>query len=339
MTGLIRSASLTHYAEVAGSAGLDPYRMLSEFGLPSRCLKDAELMVPIDTVRRLLEASAERSGVESFGLLMAEARRLSNLGPLGLLIREQPTLRLAVEAFVRYGSRINESLFLTVEESGEVVVVREELIVGRSGASVRQSTELAIGVAFRMLRTFLGADWRPRRVCFAHDAPTDRSVHERVFGRHVEFGHAFNGIICSRHDLEVPNPDADPEIAKLARQMLEANLASKTPDLIARVRELVVTLLGTGTCTIDQVAQYLGIDRRTIHRRLARDGESFSNLVEAVRRELAERYVKDPNKSLAEASSLLGFSAPSGFSRWYRKRFKAKPSERRTRRNGRKEQE
>ena len=59
-----------------------------------------------------------------------------------------------------------------------MVVLREELIVGRSG-SVRQSTELAIGVAFRMLRTFIGSEWRPRRMCFAYDAPADRSTHER----------------------------------------------------------------------------------------------------------------------------------------------------------------
>ena len=291
-------------------------------------------MIPIDAVRRLLEASAERSGVEGFGLLMAEARRLSNLGPLGLLIREQPTMRLALEALVRYSNRLNEALFLTIEESQEVVVLREELIVGGSG-SVRQSTELAIGVAFRMLRTFLGPEWRPRRVCFAHDAPTDRSIHERVFGRNVEFGHDFNGIICARADLDVVNPDADPVVARLARQMLEANPASKAADMSTRVRELIVMLLGTGTCTIDRVAQHLGIDRRTIHRRLANEGATFSGLVEAVRRELAERYVKDPHRSLAEVSSLLGFSAPSGFSRWYRQRFKAKPSERRARRKDR----
>jgi AraC-like DNA-binding protein len=330
MNGLIRGASLTHYADVARHAGLDPSRMLSEFGVPSRCLKEPELKVPIDAVRRLLEASAERSGVEGFGLLMAEARRLSNLGPLGLLIREQPTMRLALEALVRYSNRLNEALFLTIEESQEVVVLREELIVGGSG-SVRQSTELAIGVAFRMLRTFLGSEWRPRRVCFAHDAPTDRSIHERVFGRNVEFGHDFNGIVCARTDLDVVNPDADPVVARLARQMLEANPASKTADMSTRVRELVVMLLGTGTCTIDRVAQHLGIDRRTIHRRLANEGATFSGLVEAVRLELADRYVKDPHRSLAEVSLLLGFSAPSGFSRWYRQRFKAKPSEQRAR--------
>ena len=94
MIGLIRSASLTHYAEVAPHAGLDPHRMLSEFGLPPRRLKQPELLIPVDAVRRLL-ASAERSGVEAFGLLMAKARRLSNLGPLGLLIREQQTRKPA----------------------------------------------------------------------------------------------------------------------------------------------------------------------------------------------------------------------------------------------------
>jgi AraC-like DNA-binding protein len=282
--GLVRTASLIKYAEVAREAGLDPYRMLSEFRLPPRCLEDPELTVPVDAVRQLLEASAERSGVESFGLRMAETRRLSDLGPLGLLVREQPTLRQALDAFVREGRRLNEALYLTVEESGDVVVLREELIVGGTG-SVRQSTELAIGVAFRVLRAFLGPDWRPRRVCFAHDPPGDRTVYERVFGGSVEFGHDFNGIVCARRDLEAPNPNADPGIARLARQMLAAGDEPEAEPVMAkRVRDLVVALLGTGTCTIDRVAQHLGVDRRTIHRHLLREGQTFSGIVDAVRR-------------------------------------------------------
>ncbi len=305
MSSLIRSASLTHYAEVARRVGLDPGAMLREFGLPQRCLHEPDLMVPIDSVRQLLEASAERSGVDGFGLLMAEARRLSNLGPLGLLIREQPTLRLALEAFVRYGRRLNEALLLTIEESGDVVVLREELIAGRSG-SVRQSTELAIGVAYRMLRAFLGTDWKPRRVCFAHYAPADRSVHDRLFGRNVEFGHDFNGIVCARSDLERPNPDADPELAKLARTLLNDDAAGEARDMSDRVREQVVTLLGTGQCTIERVAQNLGVDRRTIHRQLSRKGETFSAIVDAVRTELAERHLKEPGRSVTEVSVAVG---------------------------------
>jgi len=304
--------------------------MLREFGLPPRCLVDPEIKIRIASARGVLEASAERSGVEAFGLLMAEARRLSNLGPLGLLIREQPTLRLAVEAFARYARRINEELLFTIEEAGEVVVLREELIVGHA-SPVRQSTELAVGVAFQMLRTLLGPDWRPRRVCFAHDAPANRSVHERIFGYRVEFGHDFNGIVCARADLDAPNPNADPALAKYARDLLESSLEGPADDMPRDVRELVVMLLSTGPCTIERVAQHLGVDRRTIHRRLAQKQQTFSNVVDTVRRELAERYLKDSSRSLAEVATLLGFAAPSGFSRWYRRQFSGRASDKHAR--------
>jgi AraC-like DNA-binding protein len=333
MRGSVRSASLTNYAEVARKAGLDPHRLLSEFGLPQGCLREPELKIPIDAVRRLLEASAERSGVEAFGLMMAETRRLSSLGPLGLLVREQPTLRLGAEALARYANRLNEALFLTIEDAGDVVVLREELIVGGAGP-VRQSTELAIGVAFRVLQALLGPGWKPRRVCFAHDAPANRSVHKRVFGRIVEFGHNFNGIVCARKDLDVPNPNADPMMERYAQGLVESHLAK--PDMTAQVRMLVVTLLGTGQCTIDIAAQHLGVSRRTIHRQLSQEGRTFSDIVDSVRRELASRYVIDQHRSLTEVSSLLGFSAPSGFSRWYRRQFRTTPTQRRGRTSRRK---
>ena len=62
-----------NFAEIARQVGLDPAQMLREFGLPSRCLQEPELKVSADAVRQLLEASAECSGIEGFGLLMAEA--------------------------------------------------------------------------------------------------------------------------------------------------------------------------------------------------------------------------------------------------------------------------
>ena len=329
MSGLTRSASLSSFGEVARKAGLDPDALLREFDLPQRCLAEPELYIPVDSVRRLLEACADRSGVESFGLRMAQARRLSDLGPLGLLMREQPTLRLAVEACADYANRLNAALYFTLEESANVVILREDLLLGRPGP-LRQSAELAIGVVFRVLQTFMGRHWRPLRVCFSHDAPTDRSEHDRLFGCRVEFGHAFNGIVCSRRDLDVANPTADPGLARLARQMLDAYPQQNSDKLAAQVRQLVVSLLGTGACSVEIVAQHLGVDRRTVHRRLAHEGETFSQIVSVVRRELATAFLKDPNRNLAEVSTLLGFSSLSGFSRWYRQQFGETPSAQRT---------
>ncbi len=197
MTHFIRSGSLSQFPDVARVAGLEPMRLLREFGLPRACLDEPDLMIPIEPVRQLIEAAAERSGVESFGLLMAESRKLSSLGPLGMFVREQPTLRDAIDAFTHYARLLNEALIMTLEESDDVVILRVELLVGEPG-SVRQAIELAVGVSLQMLRSFLGTDWKPRRVCFMHGAPRDRSVHARMFGREVRFDEDFNGIVCSR---------------------------------------------------------------------------------------------------------------------------------------------
>lgn len=69
-----------------------------------------------------------------------------------------------------------------------------------------------------------------------------------------------------------------------------------------------------------------GIDPRTIQRHLGREGGSFSTIIESVRRELAGRFLKEHHRSIAEVSSLLGFSATTGFSRWYRQQFRVTPS-------------
>jgi AraC-like DNA-binding protein len=330
MRGQVRSATLAGYREVAQATGLDAVRLLRDFRLPGRALWEPEIRIPVERVRRLLERSAEMSGIESFGLMMAEVRRMSDLGPLGLLVREQPTLRLALEACARYANRLNEALHLTLEEDGELVVLREELLFGRAGPA-RQSTELAIGVIFRTLRHFLGADWRPRRVCFTHTAPSDRTVHHRVFGVQVEFGGAFNGIVCSRLDLDRSNPRADPGIARLAREMLESNAAPAEAGMTAHVRQQIVRLLSAGRCSIATVAAHMGVDRRTVHRRLRAEGHTFSELATAVKKELAVRYLEDQQRRFADVAELLGFSSLSGFSRWHRTHFRETATARRAR--------
>jgi AraC-like DNA-binding protein len=39
------------------------------------------------------------------------------------------------------------------------------------------------------------------------------------------------------------------------------------------------------------VAQQVGVDRRTVHRRLARHGTTYSALLDEVRRDMAPRYL------------------------------------------------
>jgi AraC-like DNA-binding protein len=84
-------------------------------------------------------------------------------------------------------------------------------------------------------------------------------------------------------------------------------------------------MLPSGLCTVDTVAKRMGINRRTLHRHLAREGQTFSSIIDAVRAELATRYIG--SRDLASISDLLGFSARSAFSRWFRSQFGCSVSE------------
>src|SRR6478735_2221600 len=102
MQTLVRAASLTHFSDVARGFGLDPQRLLADAGLGPNVLSEPDLNIPTERVCDLLERAAAQSGCESFGLRMAESRRLSNLGPVGLLMRDQPTVRDSLAALLRY---------------------------------------------------------------------------------------------------------------------------------------------------------------------------------------------------------------------------------------------
>ena len=321
MSSLVRAASLTNYSEVARAAGLDPVRMLFDAGLSPSVLREPDLMIPVERVGQLLQASATMSGNESFGLCMAESRLLSNLGAVGMLIRDQATLRDSLDVLMRYQVLLNGSLSLMVEECAGLVVIRENLMAGNAHQPTRQRIELALGVMLRLMRQFLGANWQPRRVCFEHPAPRDVSAHLRLFGRCVEFDYDYNCIICAKADLDAPNPSADAAMARYAQQLLDTSPKLQGATMLGDVRRAILLLLPSGRCSIEQVAEHLGVVCRTVQRRLAEQGQSFSSMVNDIRKELATRHVIESDRPLTEVATLLGFSAPSGLSRWYHAQF------------------
>jgi AraC-like DNA-binding protein len=64
-----------------------------------------------------------------------------------------------------------------------------------------------------------------------------------------------------------------------------------------------------------------------MHRHLATEGETSSSLLDSVRSELAMRYIDNRDRSLTTTAELLGFSALSAFSRWFRAKFGCSVSE------------
>jgi len=316
VTHLIRSACLTHYAEVAQSVGLDPELMLKKATLPLTAIARADIRIAASAVRKLFEMSAAASGCETFGLRLAERGDLSYLGPVALVIREQPTVGLALQALSRFLHIFHEGLILKLERHDDTVIVAVVL----QARAQRQAMEAAVGTIYGVIRALSGQDWRPLEVHLMHSPPLDRRYHRQFFGCDINFDSDFDGIVCRATDMDRRIPWADPKLASYVQSRVDA-LYGRPESFEEKVGALVRQLLGSGDCRIERVAEHLACDRRTIHRRLADCGTTFSEIVDTARAELAARLVEDRTTPAADMAELLGFSAQSAMARWFRHRF------------------
>lgn len=332
MKPLARYAALQGYVELARSLGIDPISLMRATGLDPAGVSLQDRWVPAAAIAELLERSAAESGCEDFGLRLAERRRFANLGPLSLVVREEPDVRSALTVISRHADMYNEALHTRLVEGDGLATIRLTLDIGQPGATF-QSVELSVAVLHGLLRGFLGTDWEPVEVRFTHPDPDDPRAHRRVFGRQVTFDQDFNGILIDTSDLDAPNAMSDPQLRTYTRQYLDP-VRQAPATMSERVRELIELLLPTGRCSVEQVARSLGVDRRTIHRRLAAEGETFTALLDETRLDLVRHLIANPRRSLTETSELLGFSTPGNFSRWFRKHHGGNPTEWRRGRGG-----
>lgn len=325
MIPLVRGASLSRFTEVAQQFGLEPNAMLRRFEIDRQALSSSDIMIPTAKVLALLESAAQESKCETFGLLMAERRQVADLGVLSLLVTHQPTMREALETLVRYRRLLNESLIIQIEELADVAVIRQELLAGGQ-VEVRQGHELAIGVLHQLMRKVRGPRWRPLSVHFPHAAPGNLAVHHRIFGPIVEFNSDFTGLTCPLADLDAANQAAEPGLAQFAERFVRS-LPNAEGDLLSRdVQKAIYLMLPTGQANIERVAGRVGLNGRTLQRRLAEEGEEFSQLLNEVRRELADRYVANGALPLGRIAGLVGFSRQSSFSRWFSGEFGRPPA-------------
>jgi AraC-like DNA-binding protein len=327
---LARYAALSGYGALSDSLGLDAAPLMRSVGLDPIGLAAQDRWIPAAAVAQLLEVSATASGRDDFGLMLVEFRQLANLGALSLVIREEPDVRSVLEMLIRYEHTYNQAIRIRLSEAGGLATIRVDLELDEP-VRTRQAIELAVGALHHLQRKLHGSGWQPLSVCFSHSAPTDISTHLRIFGPVTQFQREFTGIVLRASDLAAPNEMSDPLLRPYAHQSLESMAPPHDVTTLSQVREQIEVLLPTGHCSIVQVSRSLGVDRRTIHRRLADFGETFSSLLNSVRVELAERLVPNPRRSLTEVAIELGFSELSAFSRWFRGQFGCSPKEWRTR--------
>ncbi|HAT33454.1 MAG TPA: AraC family transcriptional regulator [Janthinobacterium sp.] len=286
-------------------SGFEVEALFKEAGLDEGDGLACDALTLSDKLSHLWELLVERSGDPLLGLKISTPHRLGWLGVMGHIMLVSPTVQSTIErchGHTRVGM----------------------LLPGAQRAVPQQRYDFVWCVLLRTLRCASGRDdATPVLVEYAFPQPANAHVYEETFGCPVHFNMPHNVMEFADTDMVMALP---PTVA-LSGNVLATLARAQPPTFSAKVQALLACMLPKGPPLRDDVAARLMMSERTLQRRLAEEGTSFTTLVDDTRRELARQSLNNGELSLKMLSFQLGFSEPSAFYRACKRWFGRAPSD------------
>ncbi len=152
------------------------------------------------------------------------------------------------------------------------------------------------------------------------------------FGIRVLFDQPSDSIAFSASDVDRKLTTSNRELVGFHEDLVQRYLAyMDLKHVKGRVRIAIVREMPSGGVTEKLIATRLNMSKQTLQRKLRKEGVTFRSLLKAVRKDLADRYIRDGKYSVTEVAFILGYADTSAFSRAFRTWFAASPTEHRER--------
>ena len=314
------SASVLHgIDDRLSSGGLDALDLGSGCGIPETAWHDEHVEVPLGDFVRLMESAAERSRDAVFGWGAGRTFDLLSLGELGQGILEAPTVGAALATFARYLRLIQDTSELRLEVCEDEARLTYRILDPDIWPR-QQDAEFSQSIFLGVMQRGLGAGWRPSAVTYEHEPSRPIESWCQRLGANCRFGAASNALVFPVGALDCPMPAADAltwsdHRGRLDRAVCE--LARHRP-LGERLEELLLARLGRTPVDQATLARKLGLSKRSLHRKLAHEGRSFSAILRDCRLKLARQKLALGRQPIARIAQDLGYADQSAFSRAFR---------------------
>jgi len=220
----------------------------------------------------------------------------------------------------RYSGIINEGIAVRFLGKREAVIAFSYTGVERY--SDRHQIEFWLTAVVRLCRQLTHRRLIPTRVRVAHRRTSIPTKLKSFLGCPIEFGCSVDEVTFAGSVRFAPIVSADPHLNRLLTAYCEAALAKReqSPAILRSNLENEITqLLPQGEARAEDVARRLGMSHRTLARRLASEGLSFSIILDELKADLAKRYLRDDDLPMSEVARLLGYAEASAFTHAFRR--------------------
>ncbi|WP_298562989.1 AraC family transcriptional regulator [uncultured Aliiroseovarius sp.] len=302
------------------SAGVDMDALLHTLGIPP---DDLDRLTAEQFGQIWLELSF-RMQDEFFGLA-ARPMRPGSFTILGHATRHAPNLEVAMARALRFLTIVLEDPAgkLSIDGRHAMVELSEQGPV-KSAFSYR----LYFTILHALNCWLIGTRIPIRHIQFPCAEPTSTNDYGDFFGVPVRFNADCAQMLIERKYLRKPINRSDRALKRFLKSAPTAFLTGYRHG--DGIKAQIIKELSAGTTdawdSVDAMAEKLGMSTSTLHRRLKEEGQSFGEIKEERRRNLAISLLKKTDLPVSEIARQVGYAEPSAFFRAFNRWFGTTPS-------------
>jgi AraC-like DNA-binding protein len=320
-TAAIPTISIRAMLEGMRAVGLDAPRILRQSGLSDLDLVQEGGRIP-DAIYETMWREARRAARDdAIGAAIGAAVPMGMFGVVDYLAASASTLGESMASTRDFAHLTSESSFWEVERGSKGELVGRFVNVVVSGED-DIGDEFAMGVLHGRMNTWACAPVHLAELQLTRRKPASQLA--RQFSGRVSYGHATSQFVLGPGAADMPLNSADPRLHATLRNLLHES----AKDLGSRTRTAASVrccarglLLQTTTPTVQTVSRKLGLSRRTLQRQLMSESTTFEQVLDELRRDIAQRRLRIQGRaSLLQVALEVGFaderSLARAFHRW-----------------------
>lgn len=319
---VVRVASLLRYVRYLEGLGAPVGRLLANSRIPEVLLDRPAAALPLESGFRFAELAGRALGTEHLGLHVGLDCALDGLGPYGEMLRRARTVHEHLRKGIALYNMLMTGQSLRLSEHGTEFRLSIETVGGPDIATYQTQMETLV-VTIARIRDAAGAHWSPRQVSLAYRSREDVPDIDLFAGSRILRGTGETYFTIPRALMELP-------FAAVRRQSLKDNattpaegtLPTALPDLVGLQIE---SLLQDRVFQIAPIAETLAMSSRSLQRRLAETGLTYSQVLSETRLRKAADWLESTDIPIGEIAFYLGYTDASNFTRAFRRQMGISP--------------